>query len=91
MVTSHSGMALGREEEQVPGGDPRSRLPSPGFLHTHHHDAGTEVSRPHLTGEKQSLHDTPGLAQDQCGLWQDQDSDCLMPGLAFTVGNKTLQ
>ena len=50
MVTSHGGMALGREEEQVPGGDPRGRPPSPGFLHTHHHDAGTEVSGPHLTG-----------------------------------------
>ena len=46
---------------------------------------------PTRQGEKQSLHDTAGLAQDQCGVWQDQDSDCLMPGLAFPVGNKTLQ
>ena len=46
---------------------------------------------PTRQGEKQSLHDTAGLAQDQRGVWQDQDSDCLMPGLAFPVGNKTLQ
>lgn len=41
--------------------------------------------------EKQSLRETPGLAQDQCRVWQDQDSDWLMPGLAFPVGNKTLR